>query len=133
MTGVRDGTYARSSALFDRAERSLEVCLHPYTSFEFALHDLTLLDGTMAHLAELMGLAINDYDTVGVGDDRADEISDTRYDTRPPRGPDSLLWRRQRRTAGPNTRRVTHSAGRGGDGHRSHRNVHRTAGRVPLR
>jgi len=70
--GVRDGTYARSSALFDRAERSLEVCVHPYTSFEFALHDLTLLDGTMAHLAELMGLAINDYDTVGIGDDRAD-------------------------------------------------------------
>jgi Fusaric acid resistance protein-like len=72
VTGVRDGTYARSSALFDRAERSLEVCVHPYTSFEFALHDLTLLDGTMAHLAELMGLAINDYDTVGIGDDRAD-------------------------------------------------------------
>ena len=72
VTGVRDGTYARSSALFDRAERSLEVCLHPYTSFEFALHDLTLLDGTMARLAELMGLAITDYDTVGIGNDPAD-------------------------------------------------------------
>jgi hypothetical protein len=72
VTGVRDGTYARSSALFDRAERSLEVCLHPYTSFEFALHDLTLLDGTMARLAELIGLAITDYDTVGIGNSPAD-------------------------------------------------------------
>jgi hypothetical protein len=26
----------------------------------------------MAHLAELMGLAITDYDTVGIGDDQAD-------------------------------------------------------------
>jgi uncharacterized membrane protein YgaE (UPF0421/DUF939 family) len=66
-TGRRDGSYTRSSALFDQAERNLETSPHRYTSFEFALHDLTLLDGTMAGLAELMGLAITDYDTVGTG------------------------------------------------------------------
>ena len=32
VTGLRDGTYARSSALFDRAERDLDICPHPYTS-----------------------------------------------------------------------------------------------------
>jgi hypothetical protein len=68
-TGLRNGTYTRSSALFDRAQRSLEISPRRITSFEFALHDFTLLDGTMAHLADLMGLAITDYDTVGTGTD----------------------------------------------------------------
>jgi hypothetical protein len=75
VTGRRDGTYARSSALFDRAERGLEICPRRYTSLEFALHDLTLLDGTMARLAELMGLPVTDYDTVEIGDDQADVTS----------------------------------------------------------
>jgi hypothetical protein len=66
LTGPRDGTYTRSSSLFDRAERRLDVCPHRLASIEFALRDFKLLDGTMAHLAELMGLGITDYDTVGI-------------------------------------------------------------------
>jgi Ca2+/Na+ antiporter len=66
LTGPRDGTYIRSSSLFDRAERRLDVCPHRFASTEFALRDFKLLDGTMAHLAELMGLGITDYDTVGM-------------------------------------------------------------------
>jgi hypothetical protein len=66
LTGPRNGTYIRSSSLFDRAERSLEVCPHPSAHTEFALRDFKLLDGTMAHMAELMGLGITDYDTVGI-------------------------------------------------------------------
>ena len=66
LTGPRDGTYTRSSSLFDRAERRLDVCPHRVASPEFAFRDFKLLDGTMAHLAELMGLGITDYDTVGM-------------------------------------------------------------------
>jgi hypothetical protein len=66
LTGTRDGTYIRSSSLFDRAERRLDVCPHRVASPEFAFRDFKLLDGTMAHLAELMGLGITDYDTVGM-------------------------------------------------------------------
>ena len=66
LTGPRDGTYIRSSSLFDRAERRLDDCAHGLRSTEFALRDFKLLDGTMAHLAELMGLRITDYDTVGM-------------------------------------------------------------------
>jgi Fusaric acid resistance protein-like len=66
LTGSRDGTYTRSSALFDRAERSLEICPHRVASAEFALRDFKLLDGTMAQMAQLMGLGITDYDTVGL-------------------------------------------------------------------
>jgi uncharacterized membrane protein YccC len=67
LTGPRDGTYTRSSALFDRAERDLDVCPRGSASPEFALRDFMLIDGTMANMAELMGLRIADYDTVGVG------------------------------------------------------------------
>lgn len=64
LTGPRDGTYTRSSALFDQAERWLEPCPHRSASVEFALRDLKLLDGTMARMAENMGLEITDaYDT----------------------------------------------------------------------
>jgi hypothetical protein len=66
LTGPRDGTYIRSSSLFDRAERSLDDCPNGLPSTEFALRDFKLLDSTMARLAELMGLAITDYDTVGI-------------------------------------------------------------------
>jgi hypothetical protein len=67
LTGPRDGTYTRSSALFDRAQRDLDDTTHGSGSLEFALRDLMLLDGTMAHMAELMALRITDYDTVGAG------------------------------------------------------------------
>jgi hypothetical protein len=63
LTGARDGTYTRSSALFDRAQRHLDP--QRFGSTEFALRDFELLDGTMAHLAEGMGLGIADYDTAG--------------------------------------------------------------------
>ena len=64
LTGPRDGTYTRSSALFEQAERSLDACSHRSASTEFALRDFKLLDGTMARMAELMGLGITDFDTV---------------------------------------------------------------------
>jgi uncharacterized membrane protein YccC len=63
LTGPRNGTYTRSSSLFDQAERSLDACPHRSASTEFALRDLKLLDGTMARMASLMGLEITDYDT----------------------------------------------------------------------
>jgi uncharacterized membrane protein YccC len=66
LTGPRDGTYTRSSSLFDQAERSVDVCPNRAASTEFALRDFKLLDGTMAHIAELLGLGITDYDTVGI-------------------------------------------------------------------
>jgi len=65
LTGPRDGTYTRSSSLFDQAEHCLDICPHGSASTEFALRDFKLLDSTMAHLAELLGLRITDYDTVG--------------------------------------------------------------------
>jgi uncharacterized membrane protein YgaE (UPF0421/DUF939 family) len=66
LTGTRDGTYTRSSALFDRPERQLEACPYRVDSNALALRDFRLLDGTMASLAEQMGLLITDYDTVGM-------------------------------------------------------------------
>ena len=67
LTGPRDGTYTRSSSLFDRAEHCQDVSPHRSASAEFALRDFKLLDSTMAHLAELLGLRITDYDTVAIG------------------------------------------------------------------
>jgi hypothetical protein len=65
LTGPKDGTYIRSSSLFDWVERRLEDC--PWgVPTDLALRDFKLLDGTMAHLAELMGLGITDYDTAGI-------------------------------------------------------------------
>jgi hypothetical protein len=66
LTGPRDGTYTRSSSLFDQAEHSLDDCPHGFASTEFALRDFKLLDGTLAHMAELLGLGVTDYDTVGI-------------------------------------------------------------------
>jgi uncharacterized membrane protein YccC len=62
LNGPRNGTYTRSAALFDRAERRLEQ--RPTHEERFAVRDLKLLDGTMAKLAELIGLRITDHDTV---------------------------------------------------------------------
>jgi hypothetical protein len=64
LTGAKDGTYTRSSALFDQAERQLEVSPHRADSTELALRDFRLIDGTMASLAELIGLTVTDLDTV---------------------------------------------------------------------
>jgi uncharacterized membrane protein YgaE (UPF0421/DUF939 family) len=64
VTGSRDGTYTRSAALFDRAERRLEDDVGAVgAAGSLALRDLKLVDGTMARLAELMSLRIADYDT----------------------------------------------------------------------
>jgi uncharacterized membrane protein YgaE (UPF0421/DUF939 family) len=63
LTGSRDATYTRSSALFDRAERRLEQCSSSVGPDQLAIRDLKLIDGTMARAAEYMGLRITDYDT----------------------------------------------------------------------
>jgi hypothetical protein len=64
LAGPRDSTYTRSSSLFDQAERGLDACPHRSASIEFALRDFKLLDGTMARMAELIGLGIAEgYDT----------------------------------------------------------------------
>jgi len=67
LTGPRDGTYTRSSALFDRAERRLEERTSTVGPAQLALRDLMLIDGTMAELADLMRLAVTDYDTAPAG------------------------------------------------------------------
>jgi Fusaric acid resistance protein-like len=66
LTGRRDGIYARSSALFDEAEQKLECLPLHVDSTELVLRDFRLIDGTMAQLAEFMGLTITDFDTVGM-------------------------------------------------------------------
>jgi hypothetical protein len=70
LTGPRVGTYTRSSALFDRAGRWRDACPHRSSATEFALRDFQLLDGALAHLADLMGLGIADFDTVSRVDAR---------------------------------------------------------------
>jgi uncharacterized membrane protein YccC len=65
LTGPREGMYTRSSALFDRAERRLEERLAGVDEGQLAIRDLKLIDGTMAGVAEIMGLTITDYDTAG--------------------------------------------------------------------
>jgi predicted nucleic acid-binding protein len=59
ISGRRDVTYTRSSALFGRAER--DTAHHG----PLPIRDLKLIDATMAEMAELMGLPITDYDTIG--------------------------------------------------------------------
>ena len=63
LNGPRDGTYTRSAALFDRAERRSRALHAQSASTQFALRDLKLIDGTMAQMAELIGLRVTDYDT----------------------------------------------------------------------
>jgi uncharacterized membrane protein YccC len=67
LTGPRDGVYTRSSALFDQAERRLEERSGIAGPQQFAVRDLKLIDGTMAQMAEVLGLSITDYDTVPAG------------------------------------------------------------------
>jgi hypothetical protein len=72
-TGSRDVVYTRSSALFDRAERRLEEDWASVGASQLAVRDLMLIDGAMARTAEVMGLAITDYDTVAVAGQRDDD------------------------------------------------------------
>jgi uncharacterized membrane protein YccC len=65
-TGARDVVYTRSSALFDRAERRLDEGSANVGAGRLAVRDLMLIDGAMARMAEIMGLSITDFDTVGV-------------------------------------------------------------------
>jgi hypothetical protein len=68
LTGPRDGTYTRSAALFDQAERSIEDGSDIASPAQLAIRDLMLIDGTFAELAEALGLALADYDTGTVSD-----------------------------------------------------------------
>jgi hypothetical protein len=63
FNGPRDGTYTRSSALFDRAERRLEERSRTVDPAQLAIRDLKLIDATMARMAELLGLQVADFDT----------------------------------------------------------------------
>jgi uncharacterized membrane protein YgaE (UPF0421/DUF939 family) len=67
LTGSREGTYTRSAAIFDRAERRIEEQASTVGLAQLAFRDLMLIDGTMAGLAQAMGLAVTDYDTVPAG------------------------------------------------------------------
>jgi hypothetical protein len=67
LTGPRDGVYTRSSALFDQAERRLEERSGIAGPQQFTIRDLQAIDGTMAQMAEVLGLSITDYDTVPTG------------------------------------------------------------------
>ena len=63
LTGPREGTYVRSSALFEQAERRLESSDGPVGPGQLAIRDLKLVDGSMAELAKMIGLDITNYDT----------------------------------------------------------------------
>ena len=62
-TGSTDGIYVRSSSLYDRAERSLEGDGVGLNQGCPAIRDLQLIDGSMATLAEFLGLEVDDFDT----------------------------------------------------------------------
>ncbi len=66
LNGPRDAPYTRSSSLFDRAEQHLESNAKTMQTAQLAIHDLKLIDQTMASMAELMNLAVTDYDTVTI-------------------------------------------------------------------
>jgi uncharacterized membrane protein YccC len=63
LTGSRNVTYTRSSSLFEWAERQLDGRFDVPDGGQLAIRDLKLIDGTMARMAEVMGLSIADYDT----------------------------------------------------------------------
>jgi len=65
MTGPREGIYVRSSSLYDQVERSLEDGVVGLDQGCPAIRDLILIDGSMATLAQFIGLAVTDFDTVG--------------------------------------------------------------------
>jgi uncharacterized membrane protein YccC len=65
LTGPTPRDYTRSSALFDRTERRLEERSARIEEGQLAIRDLKLIDGAMAKLADLAGLPVTDFDTVG--------------------------------------------------------------------
>jgi uncharacterized membrane protein YgaE (UPF0421/DUF939 family) len=67
LNGPRDGTYTRSSSLFDQAERRLESSSGGIAGAQLAIRDLMLIDQAMARLAEIMHLTVTDFDTTLVG------------------------------------------------------------------
>jgi uncharacterized membrane protein YccC len=66
VNGPRDGTYTRSAALFDRAERRLEEDGAPVAPSQLAIRDLKLIDAVLARMAEEMGLQVTNHDTATV-------------------------------------------------------------------
>jgi hypothetical protein len=56
--------YTRSAALFDRVERRIEERHVLVGKDELALRDLILMDAALAQLAQALGLAVTDRDTV---------------------------------------------------------------------
>jgi hypothetical protein len=65
FTGPRESDDTRSSSLFDRTERLLEERSETIDEGQLAIRDLKLIDGAMAKMAEVIGLRVTDYDTVG--------------------------------------------------------------------
>jgi uncharacterized membrane protein YccC len=63
MTGSREGVYVRSSSLYDRVERSLGDSAVGPDRRSPAIRDFKLIDGSMAALAEFIGLKVTDLDT----------------------------------------------------------------------
>ena len=57
ISGPRDTTYTRSSALFDRAQREVEKSETPQLA-QLPISDLKLIDDAMAEMAEMLGLAV---------------------------------------------------------------------------
>jgi hypothetical protein len=63
LTGPRDGTYTRSAALFDQAERRIEDGSDIASPPRLAIRDFMLIDATFPEMAEALGLPVADYDT----------------------------------------------------------------------
>jgi uncharacterized membrane protein YccC len=74
FTGPRDGTYTRSSSLFDQAEQRLQRSPVPHKEADLAIRDLRAIDETMADMAQALHLNVTDYDTAVVAsEDTASE------------------------------------------------------------
>jgi len=64
LSDGRDAIYTRSAALFDRVDRRIEEQDVVTGKDELALRDLMLIDAALAEIAQAMGLAVTDRDTV---------------------------------------------------------------------
>jgi hypothetical protein len=62
FTGPRDGTYTRSSSLFDQAEQRLQRSPAPHKEADLAIRDLRAIDETVADMAEALHLTVTEYD-----------------------------------------------------------------------
>jgi hypothetical protein len=80
LSGGAGAIYTRSAALFDRVERRVEEQDVLVGKDELALRDLVLIDAALAEIAQVLGLAVTDRDTV----------SSTRMTTHSGRSEDSL-------------------------------------------